>query len=210
MKKKISLMIISSMLLLSGCHSHEFEEANCIFPKTCIVCGLTEGEAKGHKWADATCDSPKTCLNCNKTDGEAYGHTTQYGKCSRCSEMQGNEIREKLDTYKSKLLDCQIDYMSVFHEANKHIDMKKGTDDWDGFVKEMRKSESAMAYVNEIVSDICEISADINELSDIRNKAKQIADIGIITINSSGSNATTYISNADKIINALQELDKLL
>lgn len=88
--------------------------------------------------------------------------------------------------------------------------MKKGTDDWDGFVKEMRKSESAMAYVNEIVSDICEISADINELSDIRNKAKQIADIGIITINSSGSNATTYISNADKIINALQELDKLL
>ena len=32
-------------------------------------------EAKGHDWVDATCTAPKTCSVCGDTEGEAKGHT---------------------------------------------------------------------------------------------------------------------------------------
>ena len=40
---------------------HEWTEATCTTPKTCSICGVTEGEALGHDWKDATCTEPKTC-----------------------------------------------------------------------------------------------------------------------------------------------------
>ena len=54
---------------------HQWTDATCTAPKTCSVCGATEGSAAGHQWVDATCDTPKTCLICGTTDGEALGHT---------------------------------------------------------------------------------------------------------------------------------------
>lgn len=54
---------------------HKWIEATCTAPKTCAVCGATEGEALGHDWQDATCTAPKTCAVCGTTEGEALGHT---------------------------------------------------------------------------------------------------------------------------------------
>lgn len=58
---------------------HKWEEATCTDPKTCSVCGLTEGDAlsadKEHKWEEATCAKPKTCTICNKTEGTTKEHT---------------------------------------------------------------------------------------------------------------------------------------
>ena len=39
----------------------------------CSKCGHVD-EEKGHDWADATCGAPKTCKVCGKTDGKATGH----------------------------------------------------------------------------------------------------------------------------------------
>lgn len=47
-------------LMLTGCHNHEWQEATCTTPKTCLTGGETEGEALGHTWAEATCTEPKT------------------------------------------------------------------------------------------------------------------------------------------------------
>ena len=55
--------------------THQWIEADCIYPKTCRVCQATEGVANGHNFIDATCTSPKTCKNCNLTEGKALGHT---------------------------------------------------------------------------------------------------------------------------------------
>ncbi len=44
---------------------------------TCTVCGDTYTEAisqLGHKWTDATCTAPKTCSVCGATEGDALGH----------------------------------------------------------------------------------------------------------------------------------------
>ena len=65
---------------------HKWNDATCTTPKTCSVCGETEGEALGHKWNDATCTTPKTCSVCGETEGEALGHDFVDGKCSRCEE----------------------------------------------------------------------------------------------------------------------------
>ncbi|WP_418596742.1 hypothetical protein [Hominenteromicrobium sp.] len=38
-----------------------------------MYCGMTEGEPLGHDWKAATINYPKTCVRCGKTEGEAYG-----------------------------------------------------------------------------------------------------------------------------------------
>lgn len=49
---------------------HTWVDATCTEPKTCSVCGTTEGEALGHEWKNATLEAPKTCTRCGKTEGD--------------------------------------------------------------------------------------------------------------------------------------------
>ena len=77
MKKRMYLLLLAALLclLLASCGcKHEFADATCETPKTCALCGFTEGEPLGHRWEDATCLEPKTCTVCQKTEGEALGH----------------------------------------------------------------------------------------------------------------------------------------
>ena len=37
-----------------------------------------------HVWADATCTQPKTCTVCGKTEGEPLGHEFEDNICTRC------------------------------------------------------------------------------------------------------------------------------
>lgn len=77
MKRIVTICLIFAMILSlsSCCLQHEWEDADCITPKTCSKCGKTEGEPLGHSWEDATCTKPKKCKICGETDGEPLGHT---------------------------------------------------------------------------------------------------------------------------------------
>lgn len=48
-------------------------------PQTPVVCA--EGE---HVWKDATCTEPKTCTVCGETEGEPLGHDFADNVCTRC------------------------------------------------------------------------------------------------------------------------------
>jgi hypothetical protein len=77
MKKRMYLLLLTALvcLLLASCGcKHEWAEATCDVPKTCTLCGETEGEPLQHQWKDATCLEPKTCTLCNKTEGDPLGH----------------------------------------------------------------------------------------------------------------------------------------
>lgn len=52
MKKLISLLLVLAMAgSLAACgHEHEWIPATCTEPKTCSVCGKTEGQPLGHTW----------------------------------------------------------------------------------------------------------------------------------------------------------------
>lgn len=82
--KKILCLILTLVLVLClaacGCN-HEWKDADCENPKTCGLCGETEGEALGHDWKDTDCDNPKTCAVCGKTEGEALGHEWKDADC---------------------------------------------------------------------------------------------------------------------------------
>lgn len=75
--KKIFSVLISLFILFTLCacgcriHGHSWADATCETPKTCTVCGETEGEALGHSWVDANYQSPKTCSLCGAAEGEA-------------------------------------------------------------------------------------------------------------------------------------------
>ena len=99
--------------------AHEWADATCAAPKTCKLCGETEGEPTtehsfvegicgvcgtadpeycAHDWADATCVSPKTCKLCGATEGEALGHTwadatcTAPKTCGTCGATDGEAL----------------------------------------------------------------------------------------------------------------------
>lgn len=101
MKRTLVLVmaVVLACLLLSGCcMEHEWAEATCTEPKTCVKCGETEGEAAGHEWEDATCTEAKTCSICGETEGKALGHEwedatcTEAKTCSVCGETEGKAL----------------------------------------------------------------------------------------------------------------------
>ena len=82
---------------------HSWVDASCTAPKTCSVCGATEGEKAGHSWQAATCSTPKLCTVCNATEGNALGHaygTWTYDEAAKshskvCSNDETHILNEK-------------------------------------------------------------------------------------------------------------------
>ena len=90
---------------------HEYSDATCKVPKTCVYCGVTTGETIDHIYSDATCTTPPTCNMCGLKNGSVNpdNHTTdetQLGivssnrryhayvyKC--CGAVQSNEELHK-------------------------------------------------------------------------------------------------------------------
>lgn len=104
MKKQYYIFgIFAVCFMLTGCcMSHEWKEATCTEPKTCVKCGKSEGEALGHTWVDATCAEAKHCSVCGETEGEPLAHTwidatcIEAKHCSVCGETEGEPLEHTL------------------------------------------------------------------------------------------------------------------
>ena len=76
---------------------HIWKDATCDAPKTCALCGKTEGRKLEHAWADATCETPETCRHCGETRGTA-GHEWQNATCETamtcrvCGKKEGSPL----------------------------------------------------------------------------------------------------------------------
>ncbi len=73
-KKTIVLLEHDVNVAKIGVNGHDWQDATCTVPRTCSICGETDGEALGHDWIEATCTEPKICSRCKETDGEPLGH----------------------------------------------------------------------------------------------------------------------------------------
>ena len=93
MKKIISILLLATILLAfssCGC-KHEWADATCKTPKTCMSCGKTTGtiEPYHHQWKDATCVAPKICSLCGQTEGVALTtHKFVNDECELCGAIQ--------------------------------------------------------------------------------------------------------------------------
>ena len=80
----IFAMLLVCFLLTTCTCAHKWKEATCTEPKTCVYCGMTEGEPLGHDWKAATINYPKTfaavkqkvklTVSIKKTDAEFRLH----------------------------------------------------------------------------------------------------------------------------------------
>lgn len=90
-----------------GALGHDWSEASCLrgTAKTCIRCGLVEGDVPEHDWSTPTCTENSKCSVCGLTKQDsALGHNyvhvdeqpatctaigyTEGEKCSRCGDVQ--------------------------------------------------------------------------------------------------------------------------
>lgn len=99
----LCLLALLTALLLTACGcDHEWEDATCRDPRTCALCGETEGEKLDHEWEDATCTAPRTCSLCGKEQGEALGHQLsdatrlERPKCGVCGVEEGLSLTEQV------------------------------------------------------------------------------------------------------------------
>lgn len=90
---RICFVTMVSCLFLTGCHiRHDWVEATCTEPETCMAGGETKGEPLGHDWKEATCTEPEVCAVCEKIRGEPLGHIyteatcTESAICAVCGE----------------------------------------------------------------------------------------------------------------------------
>lgn len=84
---------------IAPCAEHQWQEAACYNPKTCTVCGLTEGgPVHQYEWfstQDATCEETGSteyfCAVCDDPKVEeipALGHSYENGICENCGQEE--------------------------------------------------------------------------------------------------------------------------
>ena len=114
MRKLTKLSVIAAVLLLlslslTGCEfppivsscSHQWSDATCTDPVTCVLCGETNGGPLGHYWIDATCTSAEMCKRCGERKGSPLGHEwmaatcTEPETCARCYGTKGKPTGHK-------------------------------------------------------------------------------------------------------------------
>ena len=121
MKKNLLLKAIAIILLfsMSACVKgddvclHEWANATCRSPKTCQMCGLTEGGIGEHEYTDPTCTEASKCKTCGVWYGLNLGHTyleatcQEPKTCQRCGRTVGNPEHKYADATCTDPITCE-------------------------------------------------------------------------------------------------------
>lgn len=124
-------MTISELLKKILVCEHEWEAADCDSPRTCKLCGITEGEALGHNWGDWVITKPAE----TGVEGE------QQRTCSRCNEVE-TQIIPALSQPEEP---TTINYLSGTFG---NIDLQEWPDPFIADWSEEEQEEISMHYVN--------------------------------------------------------------
>lgn len=115
---------------------HNWVEADCTTPKTCTVCGATEGSALGHtpEADDGDCATALNCGVCGEeilaagehTPEKDDGNCTTEQKCSVCESIAVEAKDEHNDTDHDYVCDnggCQVTVEGAPKDENDGIDL---------------------------------------------------------------------------------------
>lgn len=104
---KFKRAIAVSMIIMTMTACGQSETASTVQTKS-------QCETNGHTWVEATCTAPKTCKVCGETDGEAIAHTfteanyQQPATCSVCGETVGEPLQADFEKY-GYVCDAELD-----------------------------------------------------------------------------------------------------
>ncbi len=73
---------------------HTWQKATCTNPKTCKICGKTEGNPLGHTGGTATCENKAICSRCNKEYGDYATHTYKTTTTKATLSKNGSIVKK--------------------------------------------------------------------------------------------------------------------
>lgn len=89
-------------LVLSGCGcDHDWQKATCLAPRTCSICGATEGKVRSHEWGSTACHDPQPCIVCGTMEGMELTHEWRED-CKICIHC-GHDERPAEDRFPDRL-----------------------------------------------------------------------------------------------------------
>lgn len=144
--------------------AHSWKEANCTDAKTCEVCQATEGEPRGHKWEEATCERPETCSVCGATEGLKADHSVQIGICEVCGESVNYDLVKNIKSY------IDAAYAVLESYAGNLSDVRGGKADMVIYL------HSGVCDANENYKRVIDLCGDYPELSTLKAYAQNIID----------------------------------
>lgn len=185
----VVVVLLVALFFLTSCPHSEWNPATCTAPKTCNMCGETEGEALGHDWTEATCTSPKTCSRCGVTEGEAKGH------------VPGEWKQEKPDysaatiTTAQKCSVCGATLDSKKEDITSFVDGEVFSIPASDFVKRMGKAYSSISGCS-LKADSSLMKDGVTMSLDVKSGSKKIAAAGFVEKGSSSSLLSVAMSGS--------------
>ena len=160
---------------------HEYSEATCKVPKTCVYCGVTTGGTIDHIYSEATCTAPPTCIMCGLENGSVNpdNHTTdetQWGvsnnrryhalvyKC--CGAIQSNEELHKDSMENGVCSKCSYvcEHLSVTNGKCDDCGIEGDTSYVNRYWDDVNKKVITNAYA--LVGNVTEITSSTSTLSE--------------------------------------------
>ena len=194
----IAAVLGLGIFLWANRHVHTWADAGCDTPKTCTVCGITEGSPKGHSWQPATCTAPETCSVCGATQGSPLAHSwtaatcTKPKTCSVCGATQGSPLAHSwvaaTCTKPKKCSVCgKIEGNSLDHNWSKETLTSPSTCSRCGKMRPMSTPKTGQVYIS---SDLyCSSELTINASSE---------SVYVKLKNSSGKDVFSFFARANQ------------
>ena len=83
-----SVALISLAGVVACSCSHQWCGANCLTPRTCLRCNVTEEALGEHQWENGTCTTAAVCTLCNEVQPEPTGHNWQDATCQQAQHCR--------------------------------------------------------------------------------------------------------------------------
>lgn len=102
--KRLRVMLTVALFatLLAGCScKHTWQESTCLAPRTCTLCGETEGKVRAHEWGSTDCRDPQPCVVCGTMEGLEVTHQWRED-CKICVNC-GQDERPAEDRFPDRL-----------------------------------------------------------------------------------------------------------
>lgn len=110
----LTILILICALLLSacGCEHSAAVPGDCVTDTLCADCGKILEPAPGHSWQEATLEAPKTCTLCGATEGKRLSSQILFsaeaaapllGRWETPMSIPASQLGSGLDTYLEEL-----------------------------------------------------------------------------------------------------------
>lgn len=100
-----------------------------------------------HIYKEATCEKPKTCTICGKTDGDILPHTTNIGKCENCGKLQNEELAKSIINNISSISENTTNCNNIVQSAN----LNSPTDCFSKFSSTSTNIKSNNTYLEKVI-----------------------------------------------------------